>query len=149
MKDERSKISVIPGASRRAQIGVAESPQRTFIGGMRVSAPGFNLFGGWNVTYPLVRLSLFTQGLRLASTLPFPFAVLVPTWEARYDELSEISAVGNIGGFTTGVRFRAGHPGKWVIFWTINRPQVLDALIGLGLAVNVQPVRFRNLRPGR
>ena len=149
MNEKPFRISIVPGASRRAQIEAGEGITRTFIGGMRVPAPVFNLFGGWNVTYPLVRLRLFSHGLRLESTLPFPFAALVPTWEARYDELSEVSAIGSISAVTTGVRLRAESPHKWIIFWTVNRPQVLDALIGVGLAVNLQPVRFRYFRPGR
>ncbi len=141
-----------PGSRRVAGLGVGVAPERTFIGGVRAPLWGFNLVGGWNATVPFARLSLFAEGLRLGSSLPFlplKFLVPVPTWEARYEELSEVSAVGNISGFTTGVRFRATRASEWIVFWTLDRPNVLQALAARGVAVTTTPVRFRYFDPGR
>jgi hypothetical protein len=54
-------------------------------------------------------------------------AQFVPTWEIRYDDLAEVQAVGKIPLFSTGVRFRATSTNEWIVFWTFNRPKVLQA----------------------
>ncbi len=91
MVEKRFRIALRPAGRRVSGMGAGEVPQRTFIGGMRVPLWGFALFGGWNVTYPLVKLTLFAEGLLLEPTWRFrPFRLLVPVWEARYEELSEL-----------------------------------------------------------
>lgn len=125
-------------------------PTRTFIGGLRVPLWGANILGGWNVTAPFARLSLFDGGLRISgSTRVLSFLLPVPTWEARYEELTEVAAVGKIEGITSGVLFRTADRRRWVVFWTFNRKDVLSALLARGLPVVTTPRRFRYLRPYR
>jgi hypothetical protein len=128
-------------------------PERSFIGGMRLpwSVSGRNWFGGYNATWPLVRLSLFSDGLRLRGTRFAVVTSLIPVWEARYDELSEVSAVERIPFITTGVRLRSkDDPNDWVVFWALlTRAKVLQALAGHGVTVTTKPVRLRPFRPGR
>lgn len=135
----------VPGRHVRG-LGVGELPVRTFVGGMRVPVWGMNIVGGWNVTYPFVRLSLFREGLRVNAARP-PLSLLVPRWEATYGELQEVAAVGKIEGITSGVLFRTSERGGWVVFWTVNRPEVLRALAALGVPVSSSPRRFRYFHP--
>jgi hypothetical protein len=71
----------------------------------------------------------------------------VPSWEARLDELTEVRAIGNVGYFSTGFRFRTNCPADFAVFWTFHRPEVLDALEVVGLTVNREPARFHYLNP--
>jgi len=118
---------------------------------MRVPFWGINILGGWNVTYPFARLSIFADGVRVSrgKKIFFPFSFLVPTWEARHDELVEVAAVGKIDGITSGVLFRTAERGGWVVFWTVDRLSVLDALSAHGLPVDTTPRRFSYFRPYR
>jgi hypothetical protein len=70
-------------------------------------------------------------------------------WEARYEELSEVSAIGKISGVTSGVRCRTSNPKEWIVFWTMNRPEVLMELAARGLTVNTTLVPLSYRRPGR
>ena len=72
----------------------------------------------------------------------------MPTWEARYEEITNVAAVGRVPVMTHGVRFRTVD-GEWVVFWAINRGKVLRTLAARGLAVAPKPVRFHFLDPGR
>jgi hypothetical protein len=81
-----------------------------------------------------------------------PFRFLVPVWEAQYEELSEVSAIGRIEGVTSGVRFRAGGPKKWIVFWALSGSAVSALLMELaarGVSANTSPARFRYFQPGR
>jgi hypothetical protein len=133
-----------------ARLGEGQVPARTFIGGMRVPLWGVNILGGWNVTFPFARLSLFADGIRISgSSNILRFVFLVPTWEARHEELVEVAAVGKIDGITSGVLFRTAEKGGLVVFWTVNRRWVLDALSAQGLPVVTTPRRFNYLLPYR
>jgi hypothetical protein len=117
---------------------------------MRVPLWGVNILGGWNVTFPFARLSLFADGIRISgSSNILRFVFLVPTWEARHEELVEVAAVGKIDGITSGVLFRTAEKGGLVVFWTVNRRWVLDALSAQGLPVVTTPRRFNYLLPYR
>jgi hypothetical protein len=81
-----------------------------------------------------------------------PFRFLVPVWEAQYEELSEVSAIGRIEGVTSGVRFRAGGPKEWIVFWALSGSAVSALLMELaarGVSANTSPARFRYFQPGR
>jgi hypothetical protein len=71
----------------------------------------------------------------------------VPPWEASFEEISEVRAVGNIDFFTTGIRFRTNRHADTAVFWTFHRLEVLDALEAAGLAVVREPARFHYLNP--
>jgi len=112
----------------------------SFVGGERRSS--------FNATYPLVRLDVHTDGLRLRPSAKL-LRGLVPIWEARLLELSEVQAIGNIPLFTTGIRFRIESTSDWIIFWTTQRSVVLWRLESLGLKVSAEPLPFNHFKPGR
>jgi hypothetical protein len=116
-------------------------PVRSFLGGVRLPL--------FNASWPLVRLDLFQAGLRLQGSTRW-LHKLVPVWEAAYQDIIEVQAVGKIKWFSTGVRIRAGKgDGDWVVFWTVHRPEVLEAIEQLGVAVRSTPTRFYYLNPSR
>jgi hypothetical protein len=116
-------------------------PVRSFLGGVRLPV--------FNATWPLVRLDLFQSGLRLQGSNRWLHKI-VPVWEAAYRDIIEVQAVGKIKWFSTGIRIRAGTgDDDWVVFWTVNRPQVLAAFENLGVSVESTPVRFYHLNPTR
>jgi hypothetical protein len=112
----------------------------SFIGGIRTQ-PRLTP-AGFNATVPMVRLSLFSNGLRVGPSTPL-LSLSVPTWEARFDELDVIQAVGRVQGLTTGVLFRKSQSHEWVIFWTTNREKVFTTLEQMGITVSREPVRLR------
>ncbi len=143
----RRRIPLVPTDRLVGGLDGVSKPERSFLGGIRL---GRALGGrGYNATWPLVRLSLFPEGLRMESSRRF-LAPIVPVWEVRFDEISEVSAVGKIPLFSTGVRLRTkSGAGDWAVFWTVHRPRVLQALADRGLEVERRPVRFHYLNPGR
>ena len=109
----------------------------SFIGGMRLA--------WFNATWPLVRLGLRRNGIRLEPSTRF-LRWIVPVWEVRYDELLEVQAVGNIPLFTVGIRLRA--TSGWVVFWAMNakvREGVLRRIAEQGVPVGVAPKPFHFL----
>lgn len=113
-------------------------PLRTFVGGRRT--------GLLNATWPLVRLELFSDRIRMVANYRLLRAA-VPKWEASFDEITEVRAIGKIGLLNTGIRFRTKHSTDFAVFWTVHRPFVLDALEAVGLSVNREPARFHPLNP--
>lgn len=112
----------------------------SFVGGMRTQ-PRLGP-AGFNATVPLVRLSLFSNGLRVGPSSSL-LSMSVPTWEARFEELDVIQAVGRVKGLTTGILFRKSKSHEWVIFWTTNREMVFTTLDHMGVTVSREPVRLR------
>lgn len=105
-------------------------------------------FCSLSATWPLVRLSLLAEGIRLESSVRF-LRFVVPIWEARYDELAEVQAVGRIPLFTTGIRFRTETADEWIVYWTPERSTVMRALAAHGVKINTDPVRLHFLNPGK
>jgi hypothetical protein len=128
-----SRILTIP-------LNDAGGPKKSYVGGMRLKT--------FNATLPLIRLDLFEDALRMRSSIRL-LNRLIPIWEARFEELSEIRAIGGSSIFTSGIRFRACATSDWVIFWTGSRPKVLSGLEALGLNVNRDPLRLNIFNPGR
>jgi len=103
----------------------------------------------FNATWPLATLELHSTGLRIG-TRGRILKALAPVWEASYQELNEVRAVGKIPLFTTGIRFRVpSDENSWAIFWCLRRQRVLQALIDRGLEVRVDADRLNFLNPGR
>lgn len=108
----------------------------SFRGGMR-----YGMTGIANWTAPQVTLDIYEQGLELRPTYRF-LRFLVPTWRARYDEISAVrwlgratpdsSASGPI--MVRGVKFDTTD-GDWVIFWCRDRDHVLHILAQHGLNI--------------
>jgi hypothetical protein len=112
----------------------------SFIGGMR-QQPRFST-RGFSATVPMVRLSVFSNGVRLGPSSSL-LSMSIITWEARFDELDVIQAIGRLKGLTTGILFRKSQSHEWVIFWTTDREQVFTALEHMGIIVSREPVHLR------
>jgi hypothetical protein len=112
----------------------------SFIGGIRTQ-PRIGPMG-FNASVPMVRLSLFSNGVRVGPSSSL-LSMSVPTWEARFEELDVIQAIGRLKGITTGILFRKSQSHEWVIFWSLNREQVFTTLEQLGVIVSREPIRIR------
>jgi len=100
-------------------------------------------------SWPLVRLDLYQTGLRLRGSTRW-LHKLIPVWEAAYGDVVEVQAVGKIKWLSTGIRIRVERgDNDWVVFWTVRRPQVLEAIEAQGIPVNRAPVRFYLSNPTR
>lgn len=112
----------------------------SFVGGMRrqprLSPQAFNATG------PFVRLSIFSNGVRVGPSSSL-LSMSVPTWEARFDELDVIQAIGRVKGLTTGILFRKSQSHEWVIFWTANREAIFTTLEHTGVTGSREPVQLR------
>ena len=71
------------------------------------------------------------------------------TQGARFVDLTEVRATGNIALFSTAIRFRTNRASAFAVFWTFRRSEILDALEAAGLTVNREPARFHLLNPNR
>jgi hypothetical protein len=122
-------------------LGDEVSPEFSHVGGARLQ--------GFNATWPLIRLDLFGTGLRLRDRLKLP-GIQMPNWEARYDELTEVQAVGRTPLFSTGIRFRGAEPHEWIVFWVMTgRQDVLTRIESHGVPVGREAVRFYYTNPSR
>jgi hypothetical protein len=102
--------------------------------------------GVFNATIPLVRLELFQNGFRLSSTLKFLCRV-IPTWEARFDELSQVQAIGRVPIWNEGIRFGVHNERDRPIFWSTRRESILADFVKAGVSVNAMPIRMNFLNP--
>jgi hypothetical protein len=130
---EGTKVS-----DQSSEAGVGGTLLRSFLGGQQI--------GIWNATWPLARLDIHRERLCIQASASI-LRVLVPRWEASFEEITDVRAIGNIDYFTTGIRFRTNRPSGSVLFWTFRRLEVLDALEAAGLTVNRAPVRLNYLHP--
>src|SRR5664280_1118756 len=139
MARNRSRWS--PSGRRVADLGQGAGSAESFVGGMRI--------GWYTATRPLVSLTLFSEGLSMeANKSRHLLRHAVPVWQARYDDLAEVQAVGKVPLIATGSRFRTASTGEWAVFWTSERPRVLQALSAHGVDVKAEPIRFRYTDPG-
>jgi hypothetical protein len=111
---------------------------RVFHGGMRLG-------GLTGLNTPLVALTLFDSYLRLEPRYGL-LRFTAPTWEARYDEIAEVQAVG-FGGLSSGIRVFTQY-GDWAVFSTRQRPEVLSAIANMKVPVNSSPISFNWKNPG-
>jgi hypothetical protein len=131
-----------PSDRRAASLGEGAGGAESFTGGMRI--------GWYTATQPLVTLTLYAEGLSMeAGGSRGWLRRAVPVWQARYDELADVQAVGTTPPIATGIRFRTASTGEWAVFWTAERPRVLQALSAHGVVVRDEPIRFRYTDPGR
>lgn len=150
VNDPRRWLRKVAPGRLVAGLGHEQLALRAFVGGVRVPLWHVNFLVGWNVTYPFAKLTLFEDGLRISGYRRLiPISLLVPKWEARYEELREVAAVGRIEGITSGVLFRTAEKGGWIVFWTVNRQSVLGALVSHGVTVASEPRRLSYTRPYR
>lgn len=76
----------------------------SFIGGLRLRF----IFANWG--WPGVRLTLFTEGVRIGPAWMI-FRPFVPVGDFRYDDLSEVQAIG-ISKMFPGIRFGSRSSGN-------------------------------------
>jgi hypothetical protein len=131
----------VPGDRHASGLGEGFGAQLSFHGGYRMGRPR----GGYDYvaanTGRQATLTLFPKGLRINASDMNPSKTSVPTWEARYDELMDVSAVGFFP--RAGVRFYADTTiFGLIVFYTLSRQGVLEALSMRGVAVNFTPIRF-------
>jgi hypothetical protein len=113
----RSRLS--RPAGRVIGLNRSARPDCSFIGGMRLGFAGMRHVS-WNANWPWVRLSLFMDGLCLEPNIRFIEWYTAPVWEAHYEDLAEVQAIGKIPLVTTGIRLRAKSTNDWVIFRTFT-----------------------------
>ncbi len=126
-----------------------DTPARTFRGGVRHGRTGLV-----SVSHPLITLAVYPSGVELRST--YRWLRIFATWRARYEDLSSIEAVGRPDADGTdralmpiqarGIRF-VGKEGGYMIFWCLNRDEVLAALAPYPVKIDYQAKRFDWLRP--
>lgn len=128
-KPARRRVS--PGVRGANEAGKVDPPVRAFLGGLRWPCRS----GVSSVAGPFARLQIYEWGVRAGPSLAV-LRVLVPTWEAAFDELAGATAVrAPISAGIQGVRFELEPPGCAIVFWTARGGEVLDHLDEMGIAV--------------
>jgi hypothetical protein len=125
------------------EVGPPLTEMPSFVGGLRLRL----VFANWG--WPGARLTLCNEGVRIgpAWTVFRPF---VPVRPFRYDDLSEVQAIGNSLGMQ-GIRFCSHSSGRWAIFWTFSRARrtkILEILRTLTSNVNSDPIWLNFWNPG-
>jgi hypothetical protein len=87
------------------------------------------------------RLEFFDWGVRLRGIAICRW--LVPTWEARYDELARVDLVASRSRIAVWLRLR-GEPGG-IGFLTNYSREILDSLEKRGVSVNRSEAQFRRV----
>lgn len=123
--------------SRDAAVATSE-PVATYHGGMRL---GFTGIASWS--YPLVRLTLYHDGVEIGPAVPF-LKLVVPFWRALFREINGITILTR--GRARGLRFTT-RDGAFVIFGTFRSEPLIQALNQLGAHVDPVPQRFRYFKP--
>jgi hypothetical protein len=101
-------------------------------------------------TTPLARLNIFPWGVRLEGRNRL-LKLFMPSWEARFDELSPIRPV-VFGKARRGscIRFLvAGSKTEWALCGTGRVSAVLDAIEAAGGTVEGAPLRVHRMDPAR
>jgi hypothetical protein len=71
----------------------------------------------------------------------------VPIRRFRYDDPCEIQAIGR-STYAKGIRFHSQREGRWLIFWSNERNEILDTLDTFTDAVAKEPLPLNQFRPG-
>jgi hypothetical protein len=98
-----------------------------------------------NFGWPGAKLTLFSEGMTIGPSGGL-FRLFVPIRRFRYDDLAEVQAIGH-SKLMSGVRFVSRSTGRYAIFWTFSRPEVMTRL-GDHVQVNESPIALNYLRPG-
>ena len=131
----------LPGDRHVGGLGGGTIAEQVFFGHYRLGRPrgGYEHLTGTRGKW--ARLTLFPEGFRIEAG-PLTFKAAVPTWEARYEELKDVSAVGTFP-FRPGARFYVGPASHdLIIFYTFGRKRLLRMVAVDGVTVNFAPVRF-------
>src|ERR1700688_420256 len=120
----------------KVEVGAPLPDMPSFVGGLRLRL----VFTNWG--WPGARLTLCNEGVRIGPSWSI-FRPIVPVRTFRYDDLSEVQAVGDFFAWW-GIRFSSRSSGTWAIFWTISRARrmrILEILSTLASNVSSRPVR--------
>jgi hypothetical protein len=109
-----------------------EPSDATYVGGLRWS--------GGNATWPLVRLQLKSDGLRVHPSLS-PLRMLVPAWHVPWSDVIRAERVQGTFPGSPGVRFYIQDRQHPFTFWCWRPKPILDALAGRGVAVDYEKHR--------
>lgn len=109
-----------------------EPSGQTYIGGLR--------WIGGNATWPLVRLQLESDGLRVNPSLS-PLRTLVPAWYFPWSDVIRAERVRGTFPGSPGVRFYIRDRKHPFTFWCRKPKPVLDALAGRGVSVDYETHR--------
>lgn len=71
----------------------------------------------------------------------------VPTWEAKFDELIEVQAIGKLRFWNQGIPFSVKDRYDRPIFWSTRREDILADLTKMGVKVNSDPIRLNWINP--
>lgn len=99
-----------------------------------------------NATAPLARLEILPRGLRMRSSVSV-LRGAIPAWEAKFDELTEVQAIGKLGFWNSGIRFSVKGRYDRPIFWTTRRENILAQLTSMGVKVSSDPIRINWINP--
>jgi len=119
----------------RRSANLEGEPFHSFVGALRYGGTGLGA-----ATWPLAKLDLFANGLRIGPSTHW-LGFVLSKWEARFEELTEVQAVGR-SRLASYIRFRVGRY-EVALFGSFNRPEVLRCLEELGLSVGLDPEPFR------
>lgn len=104
----------------------------SFLGGLR--------WVGGNATWPLVRLELDTEGMRVRPSARL-LSPLLPEWRFGWDEVLLAERVHGLLFGSAGVRFSIRGRKYPFTFWYSNPQRVLDALTRRGVPVDANKHR--------
>lgn len=93
----------------------------TFLGGLHL---GY-VFLNW--PWPAARLTCLPDAVVIGPSSPILRVLFLPTIVFHYEEISELIPVGEWMGFR-GIRFNSSIDGRWAIFWSHSRNEVLRVL---------------------
>lgn len=110
------------GENRRSEtVRLTDRPSERFVGALRTVV--------YHAAWGLAALSIYPSGVRIAGNFR-PINLLVPVWEAGFDEIQDVSVDGN------GIRLTPQpHPSQWIIFQSSRRDEILASLAAHGLTI--------------
>lgn len=101
-----------------SELSSSGRPERSFVGGVWSQT--------MNAIWPLARLELFDQGIRLRAGLRL-LGWLIPVWEARYADLTAAQLIATPSGGRGVCVYPIGPAGP-IVFWSRRAADIIDHL---------------------
>jgi hypothetical protein len=108
-------------------VAKVDRPTESYLGGLR--------WIGGNATWPLVRLQLESEGMRIIPSFGLLGAVL-PQWHFPWSDVIRAERVQGVLFASSGVRFYIRDRQYPFTFWYTKPARVLDALARRGIPVD-------------
>jgi len=118
------------------------NPDQSYVGSLRWTRK--RGFGGGSVNHGSGRLSVFEWGVQFSPSSPL-LNPLVPTVDLRFSEIGSASVGTSHAALSECVEIRAPKPDFYLVFWTSQWSEILDALQVNGVKVDHTPTPFRTL----